>query len=379
MQEGGIFDALQNGYLEAIQLSICADTSRRSEIVECYTFTITYTSSSGQTGRSVSSVTVSPGPQTAFFVGDAQKSFNAAIKCLLKLIRGLPQLPRERFLLCPRVILLMRTGRRNLGLNLFYTDDCPASFEPHGFTSCVDDDLCFPGDRGLTRRSEKSASLIAGAHRVGVIISHVDSTEDEEQLHVIPENINYSLKGSRLSEYKVPTQGPAIASATSSSQSFHVPSQPLPATNIMASPAAPSSQTRDDIATRDALQQMQRSSSRPRELIPTQVLVNEDAMNAEDSYIPDQSYLNAVHNFRQAGSRPERMIVRAKIAELIIHVRALQERCSVSDRVFDQDALDNFEIKRKVQPETIKCECMYNVDQGTMVCQTCGSYSEQLR
>lgn len=95
MQEGGIFDALQNGYLEAIQLSICADSSRPSEILECYTFTITYSSSSGQTGRNVSSVTVSPGPQTAFFVGDAQKSFNAAIKCLLKLIRGLPQLPRK--------------------------------------------------------------------------------------------------------------------------------------------------------------------------------------------------------------------------------------------------------------------------------------------
>jgi HORMA domain len=95
MQEGGIFDALQTGYLEAIQLSICADSSRPSEIVECYTFTVTYTSSSGQTGRNVSSITVSPDPHTAFFVGDAQKSFNTAIKGLLRLIRGLPQLPRE--------------------------------------------------------------------------------------------------------------------------------------------------------------------------------------------------------------------------------------------------------------------------------------------
>ena len=95
MQEGGIFDALQNGYLEAIQLSICADSNRPSEIVECYTFTVTYCSSPGQPSRNVSGITVSPDTQTAFLVNDAQKSFNAAIKGLLRSIRGLPQLPRE--------------------------------------------------------------------------------------------------------------------------------------------------------------------------------------------------------------------------------------------------------------------------------------------
>ena len=95
MQERGIFDALQSGYLEAIQLSICSDSSRPSEILECYTFAITYSSSSGSSGRTVSSVTLSPGPHPAFFVGDAQRSFNAAIKGLLKVTRGLPQLPRE--------------------------------------------------------------------------------------------------------------------------------------------------------------------------------------------------------------------------------------------------------------------------------------------
>lgn len=101
MQDGGIFDALQSGYLEAIQLSICADSRRPSEVMECYTFTFTYNSSSGQINRDVSTITVSPGSDAVFLVGDAQKSFNAAIKGLLKLIHGLPQLPREwLYLLC---------------------------------------------------------------------------------------------------------------------------------------------------------------------------------------------------------------------------------------------------------------------------------------
>jgi len=58
--------------------------------MECYTFTFGYASSTGQ-----SSMTASPDPQMAFAVRDAQSSFNSAIKGLLKLIRDMPQLPRE--------------------------------------------------------------------------------------------------------------------------------------------------------------------------------------------------------------------------------------------------------------------------------------------
>lgn len=63
--------------------------------MECYTFTFTYNSAPGQSHRGVSSVTVSPGPQPAFFVEDAQMSFNAAIKGLLRVVLRLPPLPRE--------------------------------------------------------------------------------------------------------------------------------------------------------------------------------------------------------------------------------------------------------------------------------------------
>ena len=98
--------ALRRGYLEAVQLSICADSGRPSEIMETYTFTITYSSAPGQSHRAVSSVTVSPGPQPTFFVEDARKSFNAAIKSLLRVVQPLPRLPREYLLLYIRTFLL---------------------------------------------------------------------------------------------------------------------------------------------------------------------------------------------------------------------------------------------------------------------------------
>jgi HORMA domain len=94
VKEFGIFDALEKEYLEVIQISICADSNCPSEVIECYTFAFTYGSSSLRSGRGVS-VTISPGSSTVFFVGDAQKSFNAAIKGFLKRISNLPQLPRE--------------------------------------------------------------------------------------------------------------------------------------------------------------------------------------------------------------------------------------------------------------------------------------------
>jgi meiosis-specific protein len=362
---------LQNGYLEAIQLSICTDRSRPAEVIECYTFTFTYSSSSGKSGHDVSSITVSTNSHELLFVGDAQKSFNAAIKGLLKFIRGLPQLPRKRALPLVKSTLLTKTGRRNLGLNLFYTDNCPPSYEPQGFSSCIDDDLYFPGMPGLARKSTKPSRLVVGAHRIGVVVSHVDSEEGQDQLRVIPQNVDYPTKRSRLDEYNVTSEEIIIHHVDPSSQSLPVSLQPPARNNMMASPAAPSTQTRHDIQTKEALQQMQRSSSKPKDLIPTQNLFKADDVDSEDSNNPaDQSYMNAICSSTPDALSRKRMIVPAKMAELMIHVRAVQQRCTVGDRVFDQDALDKYEIKRKVTQNVIKCECRDNSDDdgGIMVC-----------
>ncbi|KAF7511943.1 hypothetical protein GJ744_003176 [Endocarpon pusillum] len=348
--EGGIFHALHRGYLEAVQLSICADSSRPSEIMECYTFTFTYHSAPGQSHRGVSSVTVSPGPQPAFFVEDAQLSFNAAIKGLLKVILRLPPLP------C----------RRNLGLNLFYTDDCPATYEPQGFESCNDDVIHFPGGIELAKKSEKTAGLVVGTYRTGVVVSHVSPAAglDPDYLKVIPEVMDYSTKCSRLDEYKINLTPPPLPK----------PSQHSAPGGILASSAAPSTQTRHDIRTKQALQQMQRSSSRPQDLVPTQSLLRSDDTDEEDSdgseQLPDKSMQKHTRqeDFKQS------MLVPTKMAELIVHALAVQQRCPVDDPLFDQVLLEKDQIRRLESTDEVKCECANKTATNAMLdCELCGT------
>jgi hypothetical protein len=185
--------------------------------------------------------------------------------------------------------MLTKPGRRSLGLNLFYTDDCPDSYEPQGFTRCIDEDLYFPTDDSITRKSKKSSRFLAGAHRAGVVVSHVDAADDRYALRALPQTMDYSTKRSRLDEYTATNEVSISYNTNPNSPSLPVPSQPLVPSGIMASPAAPSSPTGDDLLTKEALQRMQRSSSRPQGLMPTQSLVGADAMMAgggadEDSY-----------------------------------------------------------------------------------------------
>jgi hypothetical protein len=181
------------------------------------------------------------------------------------------------------VIILTESGQRSLGLNLFYTDDCPDSYEPQGFMRSVDEALYFPSNDRITRKSKKSSPFSAGAYRAKVAISHVDARDAQCALRVIPEIMDYPTKRSRLDEYK----GPSQHSTTSFIDAPNSPPLPLPfyppllSSDIMASPAAPSSPTRDDIQTKEALQQMQRSSSRPQGLLPTQSLRDVDVEMAE--------------------------------------------------------------------------------------------------
>jgi hypothetical protein len=165
-------------------------------------------------------------------------------------------------------------------LNLFYTDSCPDSYEPHGFTRCIDEDLYFPSDHSITRKSTKSSRFLAGAYRAGVVVSHVDATDDRYTLRTIPQVMQYCTKRSRLDEYTASNEVSISHHATPDSHSLPLPSQPLVAAALMASQAAPSSPTGDDIRTKEALQRMQRSSSRPQGLLPTQSLVGADAMIA---------------------------------------------------------------------------------------------------
>jgi HORMA domain len=279
--------------------------------------------------------------------------------------------------ICDRAeFLLIRSGRRNVGLNLFYTDDCPESYEPKGFTKCTDDSLHFPGGPALATKSEKPCNLVAGTHSISLVVSHVDSIDDEVQMNAIPEDIEYANKRSRLDEYTIPRENVTIPSPELSSRQVPVYSQPvLPSSSLIPSARAPSTQTREDIQTREALQQMQRSSSRPRDWIATQTLANENHADSGDFRVVEKSFTDTHLDDSQLLPPRERVIVSSKMAELIIHVKAIQNRCSANALPFDQKALDRSEIKRTRRSTRIRCECMDDVEEGFMVCRAQRLYS----
>lgn len=262
--------------------------------------------------------------------------------------------------------VLIKPGHRNLGLNLFYNESCPPFYEPKGFTSCINNDLCFPSGPMLVRKSTKASRFVTGAHRIGVIVSHVDAAEGEEQLKTIPEHVDYAIKRSRLDEFKVPRTDTTFHNLDLSSQSLPLVSQTSARNPMMASPAAPSTQTRYDLETKEALQGMQRSSSRPTDLMPTQSLVDAVNLDSEDSDSENQSTYNAILRSTLVPSPQQQMIAPTKMAELIVHARAIQQRCSRGDQVFVQTALNKFKIKRKATRNVVKCECMDESDSGDM-------------
>lgn len=58
----------------------------------------------------------------------------------------------------------MGTGKRYLGVHLFYTDDCPEDYEPAGFGAANDEYIYFPIDQEWRRESITFGSADSGYH-----------------------------------------------------------------------------------------------------------------------------------------------------------------------------------------------------------------------
>ncbi|KAI9932699.1 DNA binding protein [Aspergillus wentii] len=105
--ENGIFDALSKNVLEAVQLTILVDKDTPDHVVESYTFSFRYIKGTGDMGSRLESLSLDP------------------VGRLITLSAFLPTLP----------------NKRNLGIHLFYTDDCPPEYEPPGFAVAPSDTI----------------------------------------------------------------------------------------------------------------------------------------------------------------------------------------------------------------------------------------------
>ena len=85
-QEKGVFDALDRGYLESVQVFVSRSSRGKLSLLENYNFVFEY-----EEGR-VSGIRVSPLDQN-FTPGQVHKSFKAATRGLLRSLRDIPRLP----------------------------------------------------------------------------------------------------------------------------------------------------------------------------------------------------------------------------------------------------------------------------------------------
>ncbi|THC98834.1 hypothetical protein EYZ11_001681 [Aspergillus tanneri] len=148
--ENGVFDALSKNVLEALQLTIFVDKDSPDNVLETYTFSFRYTGGSGDVNRRLESLSI----DNVGFVADmkyaqtARIGLETIIRRLITLSTFLPTLP----------------NKRNLGIHLFYTEDCPPEYEPPGFTTARNDTLTYPRDGNWRKESQSCGTMDSGWH-----------------------------------------------------------------------------------------------------------------------------------------------------------------------------------------------------------------------
>jgi hypothetical protein len=86
LQELGVFLALEHAYLDTLQIIVTTEAGGSKAVRETYTYCFTYY------GQSVASIELKE-HQQFLSLSEAQRSFKAAIRCLLRALRDLPRLP----------------------------------------------------------------------------------------------------------------------------------------------------------------------------------------------------------------------------------------------------------------------------------------------
>ncbi|RMZ79979.1 hypothetical protein DV738_g2955, partial [Chaetothyriales sp. CBS 135597] len=88
MLEEGVFDAIKNAYLDTLHVFVATNADETREIYETYSFQFKYEE------ERITTISVGELKQ-AFTLGRSQKSFKAAIRHLLRSMRGRPRVPNS--------------------------------------------------------------------------------------------------------------------------------------------------------------------------------------------------------------------------------------------------------------------------------------------
>ncbi|KAB8079477.1 meiosis specific protein Hop1 [Aspergillus leporis] len=179
--ENGIFDALRRNILEAIQLTILVDKDKPENVLESYTFSFKYAGGSGNIDSCLESLSIDPVGCVADMrsAQSARVGLETIVRRLITLSAFLPTLP----------------NKRNLGVHLFYTEDCPSDYEPPGFTTANKDTIRYPLSEHWRKESQSCGTMNSGWHTVGLRVTSLKWTgpdpEGSEALPTVPSQLEY--------------------------------------------------------------------------------------------------------------------------------------------------------------------------------------------
>ncbi|KIW62466.1 hypothetical protein PV04_10639 [Phialophora macrospora] len=346
MLEEGVFDALERGYLQDLQVFVTKTSEGQLSVLENYHFVFAY-----EQGR-VSSIQVNPTNHT-FTLENVHKSFKASIRALLRSLRGLPRLP----------------ARRRLGMSLAYNKSCPALYQPPGF---VDKDDFQEGDAevvcdSLVGGSENVVGVLESGHyQIRVTVRMADSEVPDSSID--PQDTEMSKRLQAMQK-------------TSSSHSNNLLStlkESTPATKRRINASIPDGKRTKSTASRNSEGDIIAGAARASALNSPRSLGNMSVAQPDSIGLrgsPIQFAAATQGSPKETGAR----LVVTKLAELLVHCYAVQkEKAGGGEAVFDEDLLAEGKIKRVTRSADISCECgSPKESSGMLYCDVCDGWQHR--
>jgi hypothetical protein len=188
-----VFDALHQGYLRSLQISITENADQLSNVLELYTYTFHYKNPAAVGDTYPYSDVEMTGPGgVKVTVRTARTAMTDMVRSLVDLCGTMPRLPESRF----------------VRLHLFYNENVPKFYEPEGFAPSMGHSIFFP-EGTCQKVTVRCGEADSGFHTVYLKVSHLraddavddnDEDEPEDRPPNIPIQLAYKNRVSRLED-----------------------------------------------------------------------------------------------------------------------------------------------------------------------------------
>ncbi|KPI40881.1 Meiosis-specific protein hop1 [Cyphellophora attinorum] len=336
MIERGVFRAIEEAYLDVLQVFITIPAGKSQSIQETYTYSFTYFE------NAVASVEWKE-QQQFLSLADAQRSFKTAIRSLLRSIQDLPSLQDQ----C------------SLGMSMAYNDSCPRKYEPEGFMDASDDRILAEDWAKLWEEPTDGTSAFEAAHH-SVTIAARNPTSSRQT-------------ASQVKDTAISRQLQQLQKTSSGRHPGLVSTLPLPATPYKQNQEV----IRDALVTPDQLIETRstRSSTRQIHTSPEEQQRPSEGINSA-AYVPAaQPAANPLRGLTiQSANRRKRNIIPEKMAKVIVQAHCLDFEAEDGLTFFDSVQLDRGILYRIDRSTTVCCDCGDQQQRGLMVyCHLCDS------